>query len=59
MPKYEIWWSIEDERVATFDVPTLEHAMVMIYDNPQSEFDGMDLVRQTINIEHYVEVADD
>ena len=59
MPKYEIWWTIEDERVATFDAPTFEDAIDMIYDNPQSEFDDMSFLSQTVNIEHYVEVAND
>lgn len=59
MPKYDMWVSIADEYVLTVTADSLEEAMDMVYENPESDFAGRSFINGRIDVTHYEERSDD
>lgn len=58
MPKFDVWVRIYDEYVVTVTADSIDQAMDMVYENPESDFDGRSWIDGGIDITHYEEYSD-
>jgi len=57
--KYDVWFRIHDEYCVTVEAESMDHAVDMVYDNPQSDFLDRSWVNGDIDVTHIQEAKDD
>lgn len=56
MPKYDIWVRVYDEHILTVTADSIEQAMDMVYENPESDYAGRSWIDGGVDITHWEEV---